>query len=150
MSMYLVANEHIRELAVFYANHQWDRKHGQSQVADANRIAKQLASGNLQSAIARYGLEHGLGDFNGLTVTMCDLTHPKVNNPLDILSMVACYDYQACEPEDYKESETCKLVRSIQDMAIRALPGFDKAIRDYTEETPPEQHEVFCLSDFIA
>lgn len=38
-----------------------------------------------------------------------------------------CYDYQACETEDYRESIAYQIVHRIRREAIRSLPGYDAA-----------------------
>ena len=46
---------------------------------------------------------------------------------VDVLKSVGCFDYQACECENYEASEAFKLARRIRHYAIRRLPGWDTA-----------------------
>ena len=47
-------------------------------------------------------------------------------NPLQVLKSLACYEYQSCETEDWKETKAYKIIDAIKDYAIRALPGYDE------------------------
>ena len=38
-----------------------------------------------------------------------------------------CFDYQACETDDYAQSTACQLIEQIRAAAIRALPGYEDA-----------------------
>jgi len=44
-----------------------------------------------------------------------------------ILKACSCYDYQACETDDYQESVACKIIDAIRGRAITSLPGYDDA-----------------------
>ena len=46
---------------------------------------------------------------------------------LSILKACDCFDYQACETEDYEASLACRIVNCIRGYAVRRLPGFDDA-----------------------
>lgn len=59
---------------------------------------------------------------------------PMYVNPLgadaravQVLKACDCYDYQACEVDDYDRSLAAKIVDSIRRMAIDALPGYEDA-----------------------
>lgn len=44
-----------------------------------------------------------------------------------IIKACNCFDYQACETEDYEQSIAHAMIKSIQSEAIRCLPGYDDA-----------------------
>lgn len=44
-----------------------------------------------------------------------------------IIKACDCFDYQACETDDYEESIAYKIIRSIRAEAVRCLPGYDEA-----------------------
>lgn len=56
-----------------------------------------------------------------------------------ILNACRCYDYQACETDDYRESLAHRIIEEIQAAAIRALPHIEDApweiIRPVRSET---------------
>jgi len=47
--------------------------------------------------------------------------------PVEILVMLASWEYQSCETGDYETTLAWKLAQQIKEAAIRALPGYDKA-----------------------
>jgi len=44
-----------------------------------------------------------------------------------IMNGCRCFDYQACETDDYEESLARSIIEAIRDAAIRALPGTSDA-----------------------
>lgn len=47
--------------------------------------------------------------------------------PVEVLKACACYDYQACETDDYRDTVAFALVELIRGHAISLLPGYDDA-----------------------
>lgn len=48
--------------------------------------------------------------------------------PVDVIKACDCYDYQACETEDYEETAAARLIKAIRSKAIRAaLPALESA-----------------------
>ena len=43
------------------------------------------------------------------------------------LKCLACYQYQSCETEDWKNTEACKIVENITYALIEELPGYADA-----------------------
>lgn len=54
--------------------------------------------------------------------------------PVEVLRAVACYRYQACEHPDFGRSEAESFLTSLEHVAIKQLPGYEKAERDWTDE----------------
>lgn len=46
---------------------------------------------------------------------------------IETLKALNCYEYQSCEPPDWKYSEAHAFCDALRDAAIRALPGYDSA-----------------------
>jgi len=46
---------------------------------------------------------------------------------VQVIKSAQCFDYQACEPEGYFNSETARLMRSLISWAIGELPGYSDA-----------------------
>jgi hypothetical protein len=44
-----------------------------------------------------------------------------------IIKQCDCFDYQACETNDYEKSIAHAIIAAIRRKAIRSLPGFDQA-----------------------
>jgi hypothetical protein len=57
-------------------------------------------------------------------------------NPVHILSMCRCFDYQACETGDYEASDAARIVEAIRSRAIANLPGMDDAPWDWDMPAP--------------
>ena len=138
MSAYIVSNAHIRELAVYFVLSQHYGPHVPyyQDLIEAQHKARILAEGNLASTQARY--THTVGDDDWpLPMPEIELHHlqqPKVTNPLDIIRMAHCLDYQSCEVEDWEDTNAWKLIMRIIARAAGKLPGYDTATRDYDGE----------------
>ncbi len=52
-------------------------------------------------------------------------THPI--DPIQVIKACDCYDYQACETDEYERSMAADYIRQIRSMAISDLPGWDEA-----------------------
>jgi hypothetical protein len=52
--------------------------------------------------------------------------------PIDVLSMCNCLEYQSCETDEYRQSVAWHLTQAIRAAAVRDLPGYDEAIRDFS------------------
>lgn len=44
-----------------------------------------------------------------------------------VLKACSCFDYQACETDDYEQSIARKIIRAIEAKAIGCLPGYEDA-----------------------
>jgi len=60
---------------------------------------------------------------------------PKGKQCAWILNGCRCYDYQACETDDYEESLAHRIIQEIQAAAIRALPHIEDAPWEINRET---------------
>jgi hypothetical protein len=52
---------------------------------------------------------------------------PRPVDPVAALKGCSCFDYQACETDDYESSLAWTIVNAIRDRAISRLPGYDNA-----------------------
>lgn len=55
---------------------------------------------------------------------------------VQVLKCCACYDYQACETDDYAQTDAARIIQDIRTAAIHALPGYDAA-KWGAPEAPP-------------
>lgn len=54
-------------------------------------------------------------------------TADKLALAVQVLKSCSNFDYQACETDDYEQSDAAHMIRSIRAEAIRSLPGYDAA-----------------------
>mgnify|MGYP001237777529 FL=1 len=52
---------------------------------------------------------------------------PGDPDPVVVLSLIACYEYQTCEHPDWHTSEAREFCEALRDRTIRRLPGYDDA-----------------------
>lgn len=52
---------------------------------------------------------------------------PTTINPVSVLKACSCFDYQACETDDYRATLASTIIDAIRHHAIRRLPGYDDA-----------------------
>lgn len=46
---------------------------------------------------------------------------------VQVLKACACYEYQSCEHDGWKDSQACAFIHALKELAIRTLPGWDAA-----------------------
>ena len=82
-------------------------------------IAQKLVDENYRSVNGRYDEETQAHAFQFQVVR--ELT------PLEIIKLCNCYRYQACETDDWEQTEAYVIMNELRDMAIMALPGYEEA-----------------------
>lgn len=55
---------------------------------------------------------------------------------LAMLSALSCFDYQACETPDWRQSLAWQICDAIRDAAIRALPGYSSGPWEVRRPSP--------------
>ena len=154
MSAYICNPEHFAALAVYAVKKQ--AVLGVYQLLESNQtelavlIAAELAVENIRSVAARYPQDKS-GSRPGPCLTDEEIVSESqqfarqyvLNCPtlsdVDLLSMLGCYDYQACETSNYSERLASKQVELLRahimeaypEMSSRDLGGYDEAIRDF-------------------
>jgi hypothetical protein len=145
MSAFIVSHAHINAL-ISYGN--GPRDHVRAHLADGSvldfthnedlqRAATILLAENYRSIHTRY--PDTIENPDGTPGAGDELMEPIVFNfssyyprqAVHILKMCQCYDYQACESDDYYESDAAKIVDVIRHRAIRNLDGYDDAPWDW-------------------
>jgi hypothetical protein len=127
MSAYIVPDYHINALVSWAASrngsgavsYYWNGKRREIR-NDAKRIASVLYAENVRSVNSRYkeaDLAHG---FTFKQVA-------NMLNPIDVIKACHGYGYQACETDDWPQSEAFAIIAAITQSAIRALPEYEKS-----------------------
>jgi hypothetical protein len=122
MSAFIVSNKHIDTLVSYAMSsgihqvyHNGDTCH-----LDGEGMGMILAEQNARSVNARYR-EQTTVDYSWTPI------YRLPTNAVQILKACNCYDYQACETDDYDTTLAHAIIQAIQSKAIRSLPGYDAA-----------------------
>ena len=110
MSAFMCSPHHINSIASFGTN---DPKI----IRERTKI---LTEANIASLVCRYGSRHE-------KETPQKSTKAPVRDPVVILKLCACFDYQACEVEDYHSTPAARMVDDIRHEAINELAGYAEA-----------------------
>lgn len=156
MSAYICDPEHFAALAVYAIKR--NAVLGVYQVLEsdptklAELIAGELAVENIRSVAARYPQDKS-GSRPGPCMTDEEIiseSHrfarlysqecPQLSD-VDLLAMLGCYDYQACETSDYSERMASKQIELLRAQIMqvypnkkpREVPNYDNAIRDFRD-----------------
>ena len=123
MSAYLVSDKHIQ--AILQAttpqypgdgfSYYWngERHYG------TNNLAQILVNENYRSVNSRYSESDKPHKFQPQNI--------RPYTPVEILSLLAGYEYQACETNDWKDSQASAIIEALRSNAIRRLPGYENA-----------------------
>jgi len=122
MSAFILSNNHIAALVDFGSRHRaeyffdndWRAIYGREKTAGGI-----LLNANYRSVNCRYDTAES-GKFTFIEPA-------RTYEPVEILKACDCYNYQACETEDYYQSEASAIIDAIRKAAICALPGYEEA-----------------------
>ncbi len=161
MSAYLVEDEHVKQLAAYLCNDdqsslnhlaEW---HGCGFKGDglpverdklATHYANVLLRENYRSLRARYDdaeIPHRV------KVTLGEVTRSSLIPAVNVLHSLACFEYQACESDDWESTDAYKLCEEIKRKAIRRLPGYDDAPWGAPFKFKQPAAEVISLSSMM-
>ena len=123
MSAFMVSHTHISALLNFAIRHRVNYSlpggsRVEISVPNATRIGRDLLAENNRSIHARYG-----DDESAHVNSYAYSANPKFEklDAADIIQACDCFDYQACETDDYKESLAYLIVDRIRSAAVREL-----------------------------
>ncbi len=96
-----------------------------------------LVDQNVKSVAHRYE-EDTLTDLPGPTNAYWVVPYSykplgRVPTALEGLKLLKCYDYQACEDPEWKESEAFAFCEYLTDALITLLPGYEEASWEWDE-----------------
>lgn len=124
MSAFVVSDKHINSLLT-WANINMDGINlpdgdilSFKVVDDLQKLAQILLDENYKSVNYRY---------NRNDSETIEFHFTPVLTPVEILKACECFDYQACETNDYKESAAYRIIDWIKGSAIGKLPGYESA-----------------------
>jgi len=108
----------------------------------AQRIARELAAQNIRSVATRYpgdkdgerpgpcmGAQEIMDEAARIADAMC--IRPPQLSTVAYLKMCDCYEYQACETPDWRETDAHHQIMWIRKALIREMPGYDDAPWSY-------------------
>lgn len=144
MSAFLVTDAHINVMLTFAAQHRLSLPDPRclsasievTQLSNATLIGEALLRENLRSLTCRYGAAHGFTPEPHSDDSYAEryrfnpdhrLAHLGTGLAVAIIKLTHCFDYQACETDDYATTPAAAISRALRDAATYHLPGYDKA-----------------------
>ncbi len=122
MSAFMLSRVHIATLAVAIA------KAGRCYFSsDPVAIAHDLWAQNLASLQARYGDDVPETNDPEPKWALGWMQSLRTYSDVVLLKLCACYDYQACETQDYDDTDAAKSVDFLRYRIIDRLPGYGEA-----------------------
>ena len=141
MSAFICPPEHIAILAIYAARTHnlncviYEDRLNNNLSDQAQAVAKRLMQANVDSVNYRYKEANDAELIMQAETMVVKLRRrPALTTKLktlDILAMLNCYEYQACEHPEYQTSLAKKQVAWIRNSAIHQLPGYEKAINTF-------------------
>lgn len=146
MSAYLCDNDTFDMLAS--AACQWNVTAyiGEQQLVgrtDAAVMGSILQAENVRSVNYRYNEQ----DTPTYSFRRVDYSHFTA---VEVLAAIACVRYQSCECPDYSASAGAAVLNAIERAAIRALPGYEDAPREWRREHGEARHRAAVVAFYEA
>src|ERR1051325_11534357 len=129
MSAFIVSDEHLNYLVSFGVRHRvswWNGKERPQIQGNEQFVFNTLFRANVESVNARYD--------ENLPPMPSKFAYRHNTTPIQTLKACDCFDYQACEVEDYDRTEAAAIVDAIRSAAIHALPGYSEAEWDISTQ----------------
>lgn len=103
-----------------------------------DEVGQMLLDENITAVSIRYP-KVSIGDLPGRVdaqyLMPYHYTHScRTPTPVEVLSLINCYEYQCCEDPDYCVSEAHRFCEALQSIAILFLPGYTDAPWEWTAE----------------
>jgi hypothetical protein len=141
MSAFLVSHDHIDALLSFAKDKRMKDRlahYTGDQFADWTKIGSALLTENVRSLNTRYpdtidnpeNMPGKIGEtYDGYSFRYFQpfMHMQHVKKCVWVIKACDCFDYQACETEDYRESNAATIVNNIRREAVRCLPDYDAA-----------------------
>ena len=131
MSCFIVSDKHINTLLTYASLNNAVIRTTQklfscSDVEDLQEMADILLKENIRSVDACYS-GHECYDEVTESDEIIFTFERQYCQPMQIFKLCICYDYQAGETDNYKETTAAQIIQYIQNDASCKLPGFEDA-----------------------
>ena len=83
-------------------------------------VGQILVDGNCDSVNCRYNEETEPDQYKFTSIK-------RKLEPIEILKLISCLEYQSCEVDDYDKTLSSKICKQITDRLIMHLPGYEEA-----------------------
>lgn len=117
MSAFEVSDLHINTIVNFASS----RSRLNLEPEQCQTMAQTLRDQNTASLRACYG--EGVETASEIRF----VRHLGEFNPIAIVKLCYCYDFQACETDGYRDTEAAKFIRRVRGFAIEAVKGYEEA-----------------------
>lgn len=113
--------------------------------SDAGELFRMLKQANIDSVAGRYMEEAEKADARTGWLRL---------SPIEIIVACNSFDYQACEVQDYEQTDAARTVEAVRARAIRTLPGHDAAAWSIPHgaarfETPSQPAAANAAASFV-
>ena len=145
MSAFLIGKQTIGLLAHYAVEHevvQYGECYGMN--LDKKKVIEALVRANVISLATRYPddadpVESFMGMSKAEFIQACQIEASRAWNVpvIEILKSCNCFEYQACEYDDWPKSTANKILNAIRKDCINKLPGYEEAQWGYTTDNPP-------------
>lgn len=122
MSAFVVSKNHVAALAHYAINKQIWFDGRSARREDFKTIYQTLAAENVRSVCHRYAGDKA--ENYASFVSGRGVKPHVIVDPVQIIKLADCLDYQSCETDDWKETEAYRLLEKIRNAAISNLPGY--------------------------
>jgi hypothetical protein len=128
MSAFLVSRDTIDALVTAWVEL---ARHGRAERLErATETARMLIRENIRSIEARYGAAHNFSALQPEDYEFKPVAFPRLRPDTavpQVLKLVHCYEYQACETSDWEETMAHAWCRTLEREAIHHIPGYHDA-----------------------
>lgn len=119
MSSYIIDKEHIEQIVLYVYKlegiNSLNYYHNEERIRfdSLGDVAIELSKANCEGVNYRYDDDNQPYDFDDLSIN--DL---KVKNPLQVIQLIRCLEYQSCDNPDYKNSLANSILKTITDRIV--------------------------------
>lgn len=123
MSAFIVSPKHLNTIITFAARNKtysFDGNGYRPISDDPQYFLDVLHTANVESVNERY-------DQGDVAVAIKYRAVNITPSPVAVLKLLACFDYQACEVDNYEFTPAARIINAIRKEAISQLAGYDDA-----------------------
>lgn len=119
MSSYIVDKEHIEQIVLYVyklkgidsLNYYHNKE--RIQFDSVGNVAEELSKANCEGVNYRYDDNNNPYNFDDLSIGSL-----KIKNPLQVIQLIRCLEYQSCDNPDYKNSLANSILKTITDHIV--------------------------------